>query len=444
MRTMASVCFFVIMLVFVQNVFGNVCTKNENSLTCDECIRCGGEWCRERKLPTSHCVFTSEDGWCPVEREYLPAADDKSTKGIEVNPVSAERTLYVGKKNKLDIQYTSETKAKPKMLIQHSTQSFNIEFDVDEPECAGRLCATTISATPTQDFCNVTGGVSEYVEVKIDVGLAEEVKIKYYVVCACPCSGNAEIRSPVCNRNGNYSCGICICEPGWTGASCEKPICDETKRGDVVQCSLNPRNDEDCYGNGYCGICETCVCYTDREGSQYFDQDNNCAGLCTITNGDYEDCLVNSNGTSGRCYNSHSNLFMQRYNVSLTNERDPQNRKVWVKCNETFDDCGTLEYFAKRDERGDIYVMMVNHCNEIIAEAVVADTKVPIILGVLGIVAAVAAVSGVMLWKHLNTVPPVPLNDPQYQNIDAEDCTGENPLYKPPTSSFKNPTYGKW
>lgn len=46
-----------------------------------------------------------------------------------------------------------------------------------------------------------------------------------------------------------------------------------------------------------------------------------------------------------------------------------------MKCNETFDDCGTLEYFAKRDERGDIYVMMVNHCNEIIAEAVVADTK---------------------------------------------------------------------
>lgn len=69
---------------------------------------------------------------------------------------------------------------------------------------------------------------------------------------------------------------------------------------------------------------------------------------------------------------------------------------------------------------------------------------VPIILGVLGIVAAVAAVSGVMLWKHMNTVPPVPLNDPQYENIDAEDCTGENPLYKPPTSSFKNPTYGKW
>lgn len=140
-------------------------------------------------------------------------------------------------------------------------------------------------------------------------------------------------------------------------------------------CLTTNRFQEDCYGNGYCGICETCVCYTDREGSQYFDQDNNCAGLCTITNGDYEDCLVNSNGTSGKCYNSHSNLFMQRYNVSLTNERDPQNRKVWVKCNETFDDCGTLEYFAKRDERGDIYVMMVNHCNEIIAEAVVADTK---------------------------------------------------------------------
>lgn len=71
-------------------------------------------------------------------------------------------------------------------------------------------------------------------------------------------------------------------------------------------------------------------------------------------------------------------------------------------------------------------------------------STVPLILGILGILAAVAAVGGVMLWKHMNAVPPLPLTDPKYENIDAEDCIGENPLYKPPTSSFKNPTYGKW
>lgn len=67
---------------------------------------------------------------------------------------------------------------------------------------------------------------------------------------------------------------------------------------------------------------------------------------------------------------------------------------------------------------------------------------IPVILGILAFIAAAATVTGYMVWK--NRTPPLPLTDPQYQNIGAEDCTGENPLYKPPTSSFKNPTYGKW
>lgn len=69
---------------------------------------------------------------------------------------------------------------------------------------------------------------------------------------------------------------------------------------------------------------------------------------------------------------------------------------------------------------------------------------VPIVFGVLALVAAAVAVGGFMMWKHMNAGPPIQLNDPEYTNIDAEDNTGENPLYKPPTSSFKNPTYGKW
>lgn len=68
-------------------------------------------------------------------------------------------------------------------------------------------------------------------------------------------------------------------------------------------------------------------------------------------------------------------MTIQRYNESLTTEKDAQNRKAWVQCNETIDECGLLKFYAKRDEYGEIFVMMLNHCNEINAAAVVADTK---------------------------------------------------------------------
>lgn len=67
-----------------------------------------------------------------------------------------------------------------------------------------------------------------------------------------------------------------------------------------------------------------------------------------------------------------------------------------------------------------------------------------IVLGVLAAVAALVAVAGVMIYKHMNAHPSVPLNGVGYTDIDAVDCVGQNPLYKPPTSNFNNPTYGKW
>ena len=50
MRTMASVWFVVIVLVSVQKVFGNVCLMNEEKLNCDQCVRCGGEWCLSEEV----------------------------------------------------------------------------------------------------------------------------------------------------------------------------------------------------------------------------------------------------------------------------------------------------------------------------------------------------------------------------------------------------------
>ncbi|KAJ8729625.1 hypothetical protein PYW08_001206 [Mythimna loreyi] len=439
MRTMARVWFSVIVLVSMQKVFGDGCQINQNieDYTCDECFRCGYSWCRKPEPGSPHCPVSKSDGWCSNDEE-LPVIKEEKER-FDSNSFYYERMLRIGQASKIEIHYTANGKNKPDIMIVNSTQTFDIDLKQYGHKCTNNKCMAIIAAMATSRFCNASGGVTESVEVKVSMGPKEEAHIKYYVACACECSLRVEPRSPTCNKNGNLTCGACSCEPGWQGQYCEKPICD-TSRGDISQCSQSS-SDEDCSFNGYCGPCETCICYTDREGSQYFDETNNCKGLCSATV-ELEDYLINN--TIGEYSFENRRMTIQRYNKSLISERDDRNRTVWVKCNETIDDCGLLEFYAKRDKNDMIYVMMLNHCNEITPAAIVADTKVPIILGVLGILAAVAAVGGVLLWKHMNTVPPVPLNDPQYQNIDAEDCTGENPLYKPPTSSFKNPTYGKW
>ncbi|XP_075991988.1 uncharacterized protein LOC142987242 [Anticarsia gemmatalis] len=501
MRTMASVWVSVIVLLAVNEVFGNKCwnLKNSNDVSCDDCIRCGGMWCRNRD--EIQCVMSRDDNWCRNDQESLKTIAPVDQPGDLVVPAYAERTLYINSDNVLKIKYTARTNDKAKIETINSTQPGKITFKDQPAKCSGHDCVMILTATPRTDFCSSTGSDEEYVFVKITVGgLDESVMVKYHVPCACGCSKTVEQNSESCNQHGNKTCGVCACNAGWTGADCSKPIGGFTKggsvkggvkgqtvirhetfetgstrpyyastrpnipvsipdvavntttntkapvcsnRGDIPSCR-SPINDLKCAGNGYCNECDECICYQDREGYQYFDPKEYCADLCMIVESYCDSCLLNSTmGMCDECSMDNKVMYRQKYNASLLEERDSENRKMWVKCNETINEC-LITYVAKMDESGNITLMVVESCEDAITDAVVAGPKVPIILGVLGILAAVAAVAGVLIWKHMNALPPVPLNDPGYQNIDAEDCIGENPLYKPPTSSFKNPTYGKW
>lgn len=122
----------------------------------------------------------------------------------------------------------------------------------------------------------------------------------------------------------------------------------------------------ECSGNGYCGPCDTCVCYTDREGYQYFDRMNYCADICMIVN-TCDECLANSTiGPCDSCFGDQITLKTQ-YNASLVNERDELNRTVWVNCNDTINDC-LYVYLAKKDIEGNIIVMVKESCNDSIHE----------------------------------------------------------------------------
>lgn len=125
----------------------------------------------------------------------------------------------------------------------------------------------------------------------------------------------------------------------------------------------------ECSGNGFCGPCETCECYTEQPGSQYFDKDNYCADLCLTVNTNCDSCLR----TPGEHCDDCRSLFFTGYNRSALERRDQQNRSVWVRCNETLPDGCYVEYAAMKE--GEETVVMVTSFCDATAGAVVVPVK---------------------------------------------------------------------
>lgn len=108
-----------------------------------------------------------------------------------------------------------------------------------------------------------------------------------------------------------------------------------------------------------CGLCDKCECFTDREGSQYFDRDNYCADICMTTN----DCDVCFLQPYGKCRDCHFPLYKQHYNVSVLEQKDDFGRKTWVKCNVTVKEL-YIEYVVMRDHRDETFFMILESTSE--------------------------------------------------------------------------------
>ncbi|CAH2988523.1 unnamed protein product [Chilo suppressalis] len=446
MRTMAGFVFFSVVMVasLLPQVFAINClnVSLENIMNCNDCIRCGGYWCNKpREKNSEHCSAHVNDNWCPGVEE-VPAVAQESVPSTLTSLGRYPVTAKVDKSSpriSYNYEWTVATKPNVHITVLNTTQTDNVQI-FEKTDCSNGKCITHLSVQPETNFCLPDSGKFEFVNMKIRVdNVTEDATVKYHVPCACACSDKVERNSPTCNKNGDFSCGVCSCKRGWSGKFCdikEQPKCDD-RRGDL-QCT-NPYKDYvECSGNGYCGPCDSCICYDDREGSQYFQTDNFCADLCMTIASMCEPCLRDK--PLGKCADC-SYLTIQAYNRSLLEQRDDYNRKVWVKCTEKIDECN-YNYAAMRDANDDIYVMKISNCNAI-SEAVAGggvNPTLPIVLGVIALVAAATAVAGYMFWKARNA--PLPLAASQYQELDGpEGSTGINPLYKSPTSSYNNPMW---
>ncbi|KAF6298751.1 integrin subunit beta 4 [Rhinolophus ferrumequinum] len=97
--------------------------------------------------------------------------------------------------------------------------------------------------------------------LRMDVGILCDV---------CSCELQKEVQSPHCHFHGDFMCGHCVCNEGWSGKNCN---CSTGSLSDTQPC-LREGEDKPCSGRGECQ-CGQCVCYGEgRYEGQFCEYDN--------------------------------------------------------------------------------------------------------------------------------------------------------------------------
>nr|XP_013189781.1 unnamed protein product [Amyelois transitella] len=92
--------------------------------------------------------------------------------------------------------------------------------------------------------------------------LALEVQVQ----CGCNCSGDQlKDISMSCPLNSHPVCGVCQCDKGWSGPSCDCSITDDTASAELMMQCRAPNASRTCSGAGDC-LCGKCECDPGYQG----------------------------------------------------------------------------------------------------------------------------------------------------------------------------------
>ncbi|GBP10841.1 Integrin beta-PS [Eumeta japonica] len=320
------------------------------------------------------------------------------------------------------------------------------------------------------------------------VGVSDSLIVELEMLCDCPCEHPGHYlyqdTSDVCGRNGVMACGVCLCDAGHFGKNCEcsaanitlpemergcrpqnsatGPLCSNRGTCDCGVCHCNKldggkkisgpycecdnfscdlKKGQMCSGpdHGQC-VCGKCVCdpkYTGPACDCLLDDTPcTCPGRCA----EFKDCVlceVHERGpmlqddiSQAKCGNCslhpiieegklEANETIGEHLCSFYDDEDCLYTYVYV-----YDEARQLRVRAQRERE--------------------CPPKVFILGIVLGVIAAIVlmGMALLMVWKMVTTIH----DRREYAHFEKERMmakwdTGENPIFKQATTTFKNPTY---
>ncbi|XP_050418203.1 integrin beta-1 isoform X1 [Patella vulgata] len=221
-------------------------------------------------------------------------------------------------------------------------------------------------------------------------------------------------------ERGTCDCGNCVCQPSFDGPACE---CDNRN----VSCLAS--DGTLCNGHGEC-VCGSCQC--DKQ-SQYRGKTCEECPTCTRRCNENKECV--------QCV-----AFQSGPKTEQECKRDCRNIKVQAEVSKSDgvqicqfkddDDClFTFTYGFDQNDELQIKAQRTKLCPESV-------NVLAIVGGVVGGIVAVG-LALLLIWKLL-TIIHDRREFAKFENErqNAKWDTGENPIYKQATSTFKNPTYG--
>lgn len=350
-------------------------------------------------------------------------------------------------------------------------------------------------------------------------GLQEGVDVQVNVLCDCECDKLERQRGPeICNGRGSLSCGVCICDDGFVGKTCECNATGVSTAQMDMQCRKNNDSEQPiCSGRGYCS-CGRCVCekrshYNETIYGPYCECDDfNCPRrdrlLCSNhgTCGCNSECKCFPGWTGPACECPDNNLGCISPNGKVCNDRgvcecgvckcykdyrySGRTCEICVTCPKKCEELrqcvlcrgwgtGTLnktmceecpyEMYIVKDHKAEgdnetthdcqyvdqsdgctyyyryLYDEFTNFTKVWIREKKDCPVPVPILPIVLGVIAGIVLIGLVLLliWKLL-TIIHDRREFAKFENerLMARWDTGENPIFHPATTTFKNPAYG--
>lgn len=225
--------------------------------------------------------------------------------------------------------------------------------------------------------------------------------------------------------HGVCKCNKCECKPGWTGDDC---MCEDNKDN-----CINPATGDECSNQGVCE-CNQCKCSESKDGrysGKYCEDCPTCRGKCVP----YKACVQCQIFQTGEFTPEECAANCTQFNataVDIAVEEEGERLCTFFDEN----DCRFKFVYGYDDDKEPVVrVQQTLECPPTL-------DILGIVLGVIGAIVAVG-LALLLMWKVLTTIH----DRREYARFEKERMmarwdTGENPIYKQATSTFKNPMYG--